>query len=162
MAILRGHHHKYWYHAIQQTYQKCAQPPGTKREKVLKDQSPLEFCATLAREVWRFFEKIQEKRNDCLRNLSGDPLSCFDAQLNERLIHYKKNKAAMLDYFDRHWIEHLEYVIRGWSYKRKRQLLRVLDGWHSKHKAETTAATMNQKSLLGFADFTVSHPPEQM
>ena len=67
----------------------------------------------------------------------------------------------MLYYFDGHWIEHPEHTIRSWSYRKKRQLLRVLDGWHSKHKAEITTATANMKSLLDYADFTVSHPPEQ-
>ena len=162
MAILRRHHHKDWYHVIEQTYQKRAQSPGAEREKEPKNKSPLELCATLVREVWRFFEKIWENRNDCLHNLSADPLSCFDAQLNKHLIHYKRNRATMLNYFDSHWIEYLEHAIRSWPYKRKHQLLRALDGWHSKHKAETTAATVNQKSLLKFAGFTVSHPPEQV
>ena len=67
----------------------------------------------------------------------------------------------MLAYIDRHWIEHPEHVIRSWLHKKKRNLLCVLDGWHSKHKVKTTAATKNQKSLLEFAGFTVSRPPDQ-
>ena len=62
MAIFRGHHYKYWYYAIKQTYQPRNKPP-------------LELCATLVREVWRFFEKIWENRNNCLHNPSGEPLS---------------------------------------------------------------------------------------
>ena len=62
MAILRGHHYKDLYYAIKQTYQPRNKPP-------------LELCATLVREVWRFFEKIWENRNNCLHNPSGEPLS---------------------------------------------------------------------------------------
>ena len=67
----------------------------------------------------------------------------------------------MLTYTNRHWIEHPKHVIRSWSPNKKRQLSRVVDGRHSKHKVKTSAATKNQKSLLKFAGFTVSHPPEQ-
>ena len=67
----------------------------------------------------------------------------------------------MLAYTDRHCIEHPEHVIKSWSHKKERHPLCVLDGWHSKHKAETTATTKNQKSLLEFAGFTVSRPPDQ-
>ena len=113
MAILRGHHHKNWYHAIKQTCQKRAQPPGTEREKAPKDKSPLELCATLVREMWKFFEEIWENRNNCLHNPSIDSLSRFDAQLSERLIHCKRNRATMLNYSDRHWIKHPEHTIRS-------------------------------------------------
>ena len=54
----------------------------------------------------------------------------------------------MLNYSDRHWIEHPEHAIRSWSYKKKCQLLCVIDDWHSKHKAETTAVTVNEKPNL--------------
>ena len=105
--------------------------PGMDEQKRSKDKSPLEFCAILVREVWRLFEAVWENRNDCLHSPT------------------------------RHWIKHSEHVIRRWSYKKKRQLLRVLDGWHSKHKTETIAAAKNQKSLREFAGFTVLHPPER-
>ena len=90
MAILRGHHHNDWYHAIKRTYKKRTQPPGTEKKKKPKDKSPLELCATLMRESWRFFEKIWENRTDCPHNPSGESLSRFDKKLNNRLIHYKR------------------------------------------------------------------------
>ena len=162
MAILRGHHHKQWYYAIARTYiPETHQTPRSRRQKRPKDKSPLKLCATLIREVWRLFETVWENRNDCLHNPTGTPSSHIDERLNEQLIHYKRNWKSMLTYTDRHWIEHPEHVIRSWSHKKKRELLRVLDGWHLKHKAETTAAVKNQKFLLEHAGFTVSHPPEQ-
>ena len=111
--------------------------------------------------MWRLFEKIWENRNDCLHNPTGIPLPHIDNRLNEQLTHYKRNRDALLAYTDRKWIKHPEKIIKSWSHKKKRHLLCTLDGWHSKHKAETTAVTKNQKSLLKFAGFTVSHPPDQ-
>ena len=90
MIILRGHHHKDWYYAIKQIYQKRTQPPVSEREKTPQDKSPLELCVAPVREMWQFFEKIWESKNDCLHNPSDDPLYCFDAQLNKHLIHYKQ------------------------------------------------------------------------
>ena len=58
-----------------------------KQKKTQKDKSPLELCATLVNEVWRFFEKIWENRNECLHNLSGIPLAHIDNRLNEQLTH---------------------------------------------------------------------------
>ena len=33
--------------------------------------------------------------------------------------HYKRNKATMLDYSNRHWIKHPRHAIRSWSHGRK-------------------------------------------
>ena len=127
-------------------------------QKRHKDKSPLELCATLIREVWRLFETVWENRNKCLHNSTGAPLAHINERPNEQLVHYKHDRKSLLTYRDRHWIEHPEHVIRSWFHKKKRQLLRLLDGWHSKHKTKTAAAIKNQKSLLEFAGFTVSHP----
>ena len=67
----------------------------------------------------------------------------------------------MLAYTNRHWIKQPEHVVRNWSHKKKHHLLCVLDGWHSKHKAETIAVTKNQKSLLEVAGFTMPRHPDQ-
>ena len=158
MAILRRHHHKQWYYAITRTYRKRVKPQGVDNQKHHKDKSPLELCATLIREVWRLFETVWENRNKCLHNSTGAPLAHINERPNEQLVHYKHDRKSLLTYRDRHWIEHPEHVIRSWFHKKKRQLLRLLDGWHSKHKTKTAAAIKNQKSLLEFAGFTVSHP----
>ena len=103
------------------------QPPRSRRQKSPKDKSPLELRVTLIREVWRLFMTVWEDRNDYLNNPVSTPLSHINEQLNEQLIHYKRNRKLMLTYTDRHWIEHPEHVIRSWSHKKKRQLFRVLD-----------------------------------
>ena len=102
-----------------------------------------------------------ENRKDCLHNPTGAPLARIDKRLNKQLVHYKRNRKSLLTYTNRNWIEHPKHTIRNWSHKKKRQLLRVLDGWHSKHKAETTVAVKNQKFLLEFVGFMISHPPER-
>ena len=84
-----------------------------KQKKTQKDKSPLELCATLVNEVWRFFEKIWENRNECLHNPSGMPLTHIQDRLNEQLIHYKRNRNSMLIYTNRHWIDRPEHVIRN-------------------------------------------------
>ena len=160
-AILRGHHHKQWHYTISRTYRKRAKPPRVDNQKRPKDKSPLELCATLIREAWCLFKTVCENRNDCLHNPTGAPLARIDEKLNEQLVHYKRNMKSLLTYTGRHWIKQPEHFIRSWSHKKKRQLLCVLDGWHSKYKAETTVVVKNQKSLLEFAGFTVSRPPER-
>ena len=161
MAILRGHHHREWFYAIQDTYQKRPSIPGDPKRRQPKDKSPLELCATLVQETWRFFELVWESRNHCLHNPEGTALEHIETNINDRLLHYKRNSKALLHYGDRHWIEFPEHTIRGWKFQRKHRVLRVLDGWHQKLTAETIAFRKNQILLLDYAGFTVTTlPPE--
>ena len=159
MAILRGHHHKSWFYAIQQTTLKRTFPPGNGRKKT-KEKPPLELCVTLIRETWRLFERIWETRNNCLHHPSEAQLAHLDSQLTERLINYKRKASTLLHHHDRHHINYREDTITSWEHKRKYRLLKILDGWHQKFKAETNASMKNQKSLLDYAGFTTLPPPE--
>ena len=158
MAILRGHHHKSWFYAIQESYSKRTSPPGKGKKKV-KDKPPLELCVTLIRETWRLFETIWETRNNCLHDPTGAQLAHLDSQLTERLIHYKRKAGELLHHHDRHHINYREQTITSWKHKRKYRLLKILDGWHQKFKAETDASMKNQKSLLDYAGYTIPPSP---
>ena len=59
-AILRGHHHDQWAHAIMKTYKKRTSPPSSRTDgkKKKQDKSPLEMSAFLIEESWRLFESI--------------------------------------------------------------------------------------------------------
>ena len=132
--------------------------PGKGKQKIPKDKPPLELCVALIRETWRLFDILWETRNNCLHDPTGAQLAHLDSQLTERLIHYKRKAGTLLHHHDRHHINYREKTITSWKHKRKYRLLKILDGWHQKFRAETDASMKNQKFLLDYAGYTISPP----
>ena len=152
-AVLRGHVHVEWFHAIEKTYRKRAYPPHylTARRK---DKPPIELCTTLVQAVWGFFEEVWATRNEHLHEGTGTKDPNLAAELTGRLLHYKQNAAALLHYGDRSWIERSNEEIDSWTNLRKRHMLRILDSWHRLYLAEQEARQGGQKCLLDFPGFT--------
>ena len=103
-AVLRGHIHTEWFHAIERTYKTRTYPPNTPTSSRRRDKAPEELCAILVRAVWDFFEEVWKARNEHAYGGAGTTNSELAPELTSKLLHFKRNADTLLHYGDRNWI----------------------------------------------------------
>ena len=151
-AILRGHHHRQWAHAICKTYKRRVTPPGQKKRH---DKTAFEMSVMLIEEVWTLFETLWFTRNAILHGTTSYVSKLEDKAWTDRLLEYKYKQNKLLHYGDRYLIDYPRNIILSWDRVRKKSLLAKLERLHKQYKREYKHASNTQKKITSYEGFLI-------